>query len=43
VLAGCLRWRPAAAPAPGEHRVRIVAADRAGNVASLDEELSIKR
>jgi hypothetical protein len=41
--AGCLRWRPVAAPAPGEHRVRIVAADRAGNVAGVDAELSIKR
>ncbi len=41
--AGCLRWRPANAPPPGDHRVRIVAADRAGNVASLDAVLSSKR
>ena len=41
--AGCLRWRPVARPAPGEHRVRIVAEDRAGNVASLDAELSLPR
>ncbi len=39
--AGCLRWRPANVPPPGDHRVRIVAADRAGNVASLDAVLSI--
>lgn len=34
--AGRLRWRPASAPAPGEHRVRIVAADRAGNIAEVE-------
>ena len=31
-----LRWRPARPPASGPHRVRIVAADRAGNVSSTD-------
>lgn len=41
--AGCLRWRPASVPAPGEHRLRIVTADRAGNTASLDVELNIGR
>jgi hypothetical protein len=40
--AGCLRWRPAAVPPPGGHRVRIVAADRAGNVASLDAVLNLR-
>ncbi len=41
--AGCLRWRPAAAPSSGDHRARIVAADRAGNVTSHAAEFSVRR
>ena len=41
--ATALRWRPATLPAPGEHRVRIVTTDRAGNSASAEERLIIGR
>ncbi len=34
--AGRLRWRPVKPPGPGEHRVRVVVADRAGNVAEVE-------
>ncbi|MEQ1834314.1 MAG: M23 family metallopeptidase [Candidatus Eisenbacteria bacterium] len=41
--ANALRWRPATLPAPGEHRVRIVTADRAGNTASVEDRLVVGR
>jgi hypothetical protein len=41
--AGCLRWRPKAAPASGAHHARIVAADHAGNVTIHAEEFSVQR
>ncbi len=41
--ANALRWRPATPPAPGEHQVRIVTADRAGNTASVEDRLVVGR
>jgi len=41
--AGRLRWRPAAPPAPGPHKVVVVAADRAGNVARVDATFTAER